>query len=115
MKAIRIFLVIFISLIPSFLLAVETETVGAATYTWIETTWDMDDIYTQVDLLNDTGGIGFSEGYEKVANNIGDINLETIDYYGNYGGILLWASHGIYDQGLYCVITESFTSETAAT
>jgi hypothetical protein len=110
MKAIKIFLVIFISLIPSFLLAVETETVGGTTYNWYETTWDKDNIFTQAGLLDQ---VGITLDNFKVAENIGDINLETID--GSYGGVLLWASHGIYDQGLYCVITESFETETAAT
>jgi hypothetical protein len=58
----------FIELADEEAVEVETETVGEATYTWIETTWDKDDIYTQVDLLNDAGGIGFTEGYKKVTN-----------------------------------------------
>jgi hypothetical protein len=96
-------------LIPSFSLAVETETVGEAKYTWIETTWDKDDIYTQVGLLD---FVGIGQGQKEVAEKIGDIDITMID--GSYGGVLLWASHGIYDQGMYCVIAESFNSEADA-
>ena len=101
MKAIRVFLVIFIFLIPSFLLAVETETVGKTTYNWYETTWDKDDIYKQASLLDQ---VGITLDNFKVAKSIGDINLETID--GSYEGVLLWASHGYSD----CVVTESFST-----
>ncbi|HMA77484.1 MAG TPA: hypothetical protein VKO43_09260, partial [Candidatus Krumholzibacteriaceae bacterium] len=110
MKATRIFLVIFISLIPSFLLAVETETVGATTYNWYETTWDKDKIFTQAGLLDQ---VGITLDNFKVANNIGDIDITTID--GSYGGVLIWASHGVFIDGEYYVVAESFTSETAAT
>ncbi|MBD3424754.1 MAG: hypothetical protein GF417_09980, partial [Candidatus Latescibacteria bacterium] len=51
MKVIKICLVSIMLLVPSLLLAVETETVGEAGYTWIETTWDKSDIYTQAGLL----------------------------------------------------------------
>ena len=68
MKAISVFLVIFISFISSSLLAVETETVGKTTYNWYETTWDKDKIYTQTGLLDQ---VGITLDNFKVAENKG--------------------------------------------
>lgn len=109
MKAIEKCLVVIIFLIPSFTHAIETETVGEATYNWYETTWDKDDIFTQASLLDE---VGILLDNLKVAKNIGDINLEQID--GSYGGVLLWASHGVEYSGVIYMITESFSSESDA-
>lgn len=68
-------LIIFVLIFTPFTLKA-TETVVEKEYSWIETTYDKEDIFIECGLLNQAG---FELYYKKVANNIGDINLNTID------------------------------------
>lgn len=78
--------------VPVHIYAVDTETVGSNTYTHIQTCYDRVDIFINRTALNNAG---FSCNFSKLSEAMGDINLvNDIASYGNYGGVLLWASHG---------------------
>lgn len=89
----------------------DATTVGEAKYSWIKIKSGIDVFSETKDALWD---IGFTRGHNY---NSGDLDLMSIasNIYGqNYGGVLLWESHGGLVGGEYCALIEEKASKTEA-
>ena len=86
------FILMILILCFSIAYAVDTETVGEATYTWVAVKSDPDVFMNARTALENIG-------FKNTGDISGAINLVSIaeKFCNSYGGVLLWESHGAKD------------------
>ena len=109
MKAHAILLILVLSMLAPIGIASATETVGAASYTYIgPCDFDLSSVATVAKQHLESRGFVAKASY-SVSTLGGSSLLDVIDSYSDYGGILIWVSHGLQDM----IQVESFADGAA--